>query len=144
MVASGGWRRQPRGKALQMIRQRGGGISQPLRFSNRWQSMTEDEIRETMLREGCSEKMVESQLVWYRRLLSDQQEYQSGVKKRRHAALEVEDNELIDFMGDVLERRKSRYETILDKFKDSMSVGGNRMGHMREDPEEKEEDAKEA
>jgi hypothetical protein len=131
-----GWRRQPRGKALQVIRSRGGGISQPLHFSNRWQMMTEDEIRETMLSEGCSGKMIENQLLWFRKLLTDQQEYQQGVKSRRHSVLEVEDEELLEYMGDAVERRKSRYTQILDMFKDSMSIGGNRMGHMERDDEE--------
>jgi hypothetical protein len=135
-----GWRRQPRGKALQVIRARGGGISQPLRFSNRWQMMSEDDIRTTMLSEGCSGKMIENQLVWFRLLLEQEQKYQAGVKSRRHTPLEVEDEELLDYIGDVTDRRRSRYKQVLDLFKDSMSIGGNRMGHMRDDDDEEIED----
>jgi hypothetical protein len=122
-----GWRRQPRGKALQVIRARGGGMS-------------EDDIRTTMLAEGCSGKMIENQLVWFRLLLEQEQKYQAGVKSRRHTPLEVEDEELLDYIGDVTDRRRSRYKQVLDLFKDSMSIGGNRMGHMRDDDDEEIED----
>ena len=133
------WRKQPTGKAMQALRQRGDSISMPLRYTTKWQNMPEEDIIESMRTERCSEKMIAQQMKWLREIRGDDDNSRADAKKRRHIQMDMQDEELIEYVTDVSERRKIRFDNILEKVKDSLNAK-NRMGHLVKPKKEGEVD----
>jgi len=91
--------------------------------------MTEEEIRETLAAEGCSQKMIEQQVGWFLDMVNTAKTTRQEIKERRKGR-GVTDEDLMVIITDITARRKQRYRKILASVKESMSIGGNRMGHL--------------
>ncbi len=125
----GGWRRQPSGKALAAIKKRGEGIAMPLKWSTSWQQMTLSEFKEKLYEEGCSQHMVDREVVIYTRLLEEEAAYRKVVKDRRKRSLEITSEELNPYV-EAMERRVDRYAEVTTRNETQLGSSRDRIQYI--------------
>ena len=132
----GGWRRQPQGKALASIKQRGQGIAMPFNWSKKWQQMTLEEVEETLRDEGASEHLIKRELKWFAEIIEKEETTRKELKERRRSSSSIDEAEEYDEYKDALSRRVDRYAEITTRKETELGSGRDRVQYVKGEPDE--------